>query len=104
MLVCTTCGGTPCQWEEFGQAVISLMMQAYDHDLLSEKGCLYDFKTKEPIDSETARGLAMKCFQYSKYGTISPKAKPVPKCVKRVIKLFYPTYPKNNDATKSLSK
>ena len=99
LLVCSTCGGTPCQWEEFGQAVISLMMQAYDHDLLSEKGCLFDFETKQPINSETARGLALKCFQYSKYGTISPKAKPVPKCVKRVITLFYPPYPKNKDGT-----
>jgi len=99
LLVCSTCGGTPCQWEEFGQAVINLMMQAYDHDLLSEKGCLFDFETKQPINSETARGLALKCFQYSKYGTISPKAKPVPKCVKRVITLFYPPYPKNKDGT-----
>jgi hypothetical protein len=89
--VCNICGCTPCEWVEYGQAVISLMMQAYDHSQHSENERLYDFDTKETVSNETARAVACKCFQYSKFGTINvAKSRPVPKCVKHYIEMLYP--------------
>jgi hypothetical protein len=89
--VCKICGCTPCEWVEYGQAVISLMMQAYDHSQHSENERLYDFDTKETVSNETARAVACKCFQYSKFGTINvAKSRPVPKCVMHYIEMLYP--------------
>jgi len=89
--VCSICGCTPCKWVEYGQAVISLMMQAYNHSQHAENEQLYDFDTNERVHNETARAVACKCIQYSKFGTICvAKSRPVPKCVMTYIEMLYP--------------
>jgi len=89
--VCHVCGGTPCEWEQYGLTIITLMMHAFDHQNRSPNGLLLDPCTNQAVDNRTARRLAYKMYQYEKFGTInSSKSLPVSCCVVRQIKSLYP--------------
>jgi len=89
--VCHVCGMTPCEWEQYGLTIITLMMHAFDHQNRSPNGLLLDPCTNQAVDNRTARRLAYKMYQYEKFGTInSSKSLPVSCCVVRQIKSLYP--------------
>ncbi len=89
--VCHICGCMPCEWEQYGLSVITIMMQAFDHEHRSPNGLLIDPNTNLPLENCSARRVAYKAFQYEKYGTITGnKSLPIPRCVLQQIKHLYP--------------
>jgi hypothetical protein len=40
LTVCSICGCTPCEWQQYGLNAITLVMQAFDHDNRSADGQL----------------------------------------------------------------
>jgi len=89
--VCSICGCTPCEWQQYGLNVISMMMQAFDHENRTPQGQLIDPATNLPVSNTIARKVAYKFFQYDKYGTVVVgKALQIPKCVIRKIRQLYP--------------
>jgi len=81
-LVCSVCGCTPCEWNEYGLSVINLMTHAFVHTNLLINGRLIDPVSCSIVEGNVARRVAYKCFQYEKSGSISVgKSLPIPKCV-----------------------
>jgi hypothetical protein len=90
-LVCSVCGCTPCEWNEYGLYVINLMTHAFDHTNLLINGRLIDPVLHSIVGGKVARRVAYKCFQYEKSGSISVgKSLPIPKCVLHQICILYP--------------
>ena len=89
--VCAICGGTPCEWEEFGPELIrraSLMARRSGseeggEDLVDSSG--------RPITYTKMRCFLYRTFTYMKFGHLGRGNRiPLPNCVLREIKKLYP--------------
>ena len=71
--VCVVCGGTPCQWDEFGGKLMEQANQMFEQTTsLGDDGTtvtvLLDRSTGEIVDNRTARFKLYQMFTYLKYG------------------------------------
>ena len=94
--VCVHCGGTPCEWEEFGDDIaqreqemrksLSLIV-ACDH----EGSQIVDRNTKQRLESKEMRKSMYRMFTYLKYGHLGRGVRiPIPECVVGKIREKYP--------------
>ena len=56
--MCDICGGTPCDWDVYGEEVLEDIKKMY----------LEDEEEASNVDNRTIRKSAYKLFVYSKYG------------------------------------
>ena len=82
--VCETCGGTPCEWEEFGVRLMEYMKMMYYHN--DDENMMTDQKGNI-VPNSTVRKGAYKLFTYMKFGNLGKGTRiPVPDCVTHVRK------------------
>jgi hypothetical protein len=89
--VCVICGGTPCEWDEFGPELLrrqSLLARRSGSDEGGED--LVD-RNGRPITYTKMRAFLYRTFTYMKFGHLGRGNRiPIPNCVVREIKKLYP--------------
>ena len=66
---CVICGGTPCQWIEFGSDLLNDIEGKYDVSTVQE-GFVMDYATATTISNDKVRHEAYKAFVFAQYGTL----------------------------------
>jgi hypothetical protein len=86
--VCEVCGGTPCEWEEFGIELMENMKMMYDH---GNDGDPVKDRDGNIVANSTVRKGAYKLFTYMKFGHLGKGNRiPIPHCVTKKIRERYP--------------
>ena len=94
--VCVHCGGTPCEWEEFGDD-IAQREQEMSKSLSVIVACdsdgsqIVDRNTKQRLQNKEMRKSMYRMFTYLKYGHLGRGVRiPIPECVMGKIREKYP--------------
>ena len=64
--VCPVCGGTPCEWLDFGAEVVQELENMFEH---REDGVVIDPMTGDTAPSSTLRFLCYSAFTRAKFGS-----------------------------------
>ena len=77
--VCEVCGGTPCEWKEYGAEVIQEVDVTFNH---WDGGLVVDVGTGDVVPSETLQHLCYAAFTRVKYSVLGKKNRiPPPQCI-----------------------
>ena len=88
--VCQICGGTPCEWVEFGEEVKEYSKRLYSHEDIDGVIALTD-RDGNVIPNNKMRRALYKTFTYLKFGHLGRGNRiPIPSCVVRKIREMYP--------------
>jgi len=88
MEVCFICGGTPCEWDEYGAEMLENLEATYPKD---DQGQHIDPSTGLPVPLNTVRFALYQSFIYLKYGHLGRFNRiPLPQCIEDKIKETYP--------------
>ena len=73
--ICVVCGGTPCEWKEYGADVIQEVEVKFNHQ---DGGLVVDVDTGDLVPLETLRHLCYAAFTKAKYGVLGKKNRILP--------------------------
>jgi hypothetical protein len=65
---CYVCGKSPCEWLEFGTAVLLSMEERWDFSTAVENGYVLECSNGEHVPNNTVRFTFYKLFTYEKFG------------------------------------
>lgn len=93
--VCVHCGGTPCEWDEFGDELAQRELKMYGSQsaivVIEDGSQLANNKTKKRLDNKEMRKSMYRMFTYLKYGHLGRGVRiPVPECIVAKIREKYP--------------
>ena len=90
VIVCQICGGTPCEWVEFGDEVTGYSKRLYTHEVTEGVIALKDPDGNVVPNSKMRKAL-YKTFTYLKFGHLGRGNRiPIPSCVVSKIREMYP--------------
>ena len=88
--VCNICGGTPCEWDDYGKQCLITMGERFTADPHKE-GQYVCNRDDACYTSGAVRKLIYKMFTYQKHGHLGKGNRiPIPSCVVKKIRKSYP--------------
>ena len=89
--VCLVCGGTPCEWCEFGMKAAEMMDVQFSKACVNGVMVYTRLMDNVEVGPNVIRKAIYKAFVYQKYGHLGKGNRiPIPDCVVNEIRKLYP--------------